>query len=60
MAKEQALRRGLRPGFLQGDLADAIAADVGLALYPPGAPDWFSPLAVLAYRAQGPGRHPNG
>lgn len=45
----------LHPGFLQGqDLADAIAAlDVGLALYPPGAPDWFSPLKVLAYRAQG-------
>jgi glycosyltransferase involved in cell wall biosynthesis len=45
----------LCPGFLQGqDLADAIASfDVGLALYPPAAPDWFSPLKVLAYRAQG-------
>lgn len=45
----------LQPGFLtKQDLADAISAfDVGLALYPTAAPDWFSPLKVLAYRAQG-------
>lgn len=45
----------LCPGFLSGqDLADAVAAfDVGLALYPADAPAWFSPLKILAYRAQG-------
>jgi len=36
------------------DLPDRIAAmDVGLAPYPEGAPPWFCPLKILAYRAQG-------
>jgi len=34
--------------------ADLVAAmDVALAPYPPDAPRWFSPLKILAYRAQG-------
>ncbi len=34
--------------------ADLVAAmDVALAPYPPDAPPWFSPLKILAYRAQG-------
>lgn len=34
--------------------ADLVAAmDVGLAPYGPDAPPWFSPLKILAYRAQG-------
>jgi starch synthase len=36
------------------DVADVVAAfDVGLAPYPAGAPAWFCPLKVAAYRAQG-------
>jgi glycosyltransferase involved in cell wall biosynthesis len=34
--------------------ADLVAAmDVGLAPYAPGAPPWFSPMKIFAYRAQG-------
>lgn len=45
----------LLPGHLgPQELADVIAAlDVGLAPYVPDAPQWFCPLKVLAYRAQG-------
>jgi glycosyltransferase involved in cell wall biosynthesis len=36
------------------DMADVISAmNVGMAPYPQGAPDWFCPLKVLEYRAQG-------
>ena len=36
------------------DLSDVVAAlDVGLAPYPADAPEWFCPLKVLDYRAQG-------
>ena len=45
----------LRPGHLSGQqLADVVAAlDVGLAPYPDDAPQWFCPLKILDYRAQG-------
>ena len=45
----------LAPGHLgPQELADVVAAlDVGLAPYRADAPEWFCPLKVLAYRAQG-------
>lgn len=45
----------LTPGHLPPqELADVVAAlDVGLAPYRAGAPEWFCPLKVLDYRAQG-------
>ncbi len=45
----------LAPGHLPPQvLADAVAAlDVGLAPYKADSPEWFCPLKILDYRAQG-------